>query len=454
LLGVLLAVGAVVGAAPPGAARASSDSLFATLPDFPVPGGHFFSQASGVGGTAGFTVVDDGAAAMFSEFTRLGSADKLGFPASQRFPFGGFLTQATQKELLQWRPEIGQAEFVNIFDVLSQRGLDPLLAQSQLIPPIGDNAADAHLTWPQVVARHLALLDQNPAIKERYFADPNPVQDYGLPQGVGDFGGVYVIRCERATFQYWRVATPFARSGDVTQVNAGDLAKQFGIVPAPAQSPTPAANVLVAPPGSLISANATTQAAAREAAATAARSLVRIDVTFADGVGIASGIVLDRNGDILTNQHVVDSAEGLKVTLPNGTVLAAHVRGVNADADLAVIQVPSAAVAGVLVPASVVGGGALTTGQFVVALGYSPYFPALPATRLGVYQRSLNGGLTILRSDTFILPGDSGGMLLDLAGNVVGVNDEIRFTQQSDQPLVGFSIDAAQALQVAGQLIQ
>jgi hypothetical protein len=435
-------------------AHAAADNTFDTLPDFPVPNGHFYSQASGQGGADGFALVDDTSARMFSEFDRLGSAEKLGFPASQRFSFGGFVTQATQRELLQWRPEAGHAAFVNIFDVMTQRGLDPLLAQTRLIPPTEDNSADARLPWAKIVARHLALLDRNPAIKARYFADPDPIADFGLPQGTGDFGGVFVVRCERAAFQQWRIATYFAQPGEVTQVNAGDLAKEVGLVPAAASVPLAAASQLVAPPGVVPVVDAVTQAQAHQSAAIANPSLVRIDVRLANGSGLASGIVLDQAGDILTNEHVVDSALAIKVTLPSGRVTAARVVGIDRGDDLAVIKIPLAPADPVLVPATFVGGGRLVTGQFLVALGYSPYFPSPPATRLGIYQRRLSDSVTLLRSDTFILPGDSGGMLLDLSGNVVGINDEIRLTDQSQQPLVGYSIDAAEAYRIAQQLIQ
>ena len=98
----------------------------------------------------------------------------------------------------------------------------------------------------------------------------------------------------------------------------------------------------------------------------------------------------------------------------------------------------------------IIGGG---FGQLVVALGFSPYFPVMPAVRLGVYQHAFVAGIAILRSDTYILPGDSGGMLIDLGGNVVGVNDEIRLTNQGGQPLIGYSIDATDAVRIARHLI-
>jgi len=379
------------------------------IADYPVPNGHFYSQASGQGVSNGFVVVDDGGILLFEEFRHLGGIATLGYPSSQRFLMDGFTTQATQKELLQWRPETGRAVFVNIFDIMSQRGLDPALAKTRLIPPTADNSADSKLTWPQIVSRHLALLDRNPAIKARYFADANPVANYGLPQGTQDFGGVFVIRCQRATFQQWRIATSFARPGDVTQVNAGDLAKEFGLVPTGAAAPSPADTVLIAPPGDMVRADAATQAAARLAATIARPSLVRIDVSLPDGSGIASGILLDQSGRIITNQHVVADAQAITITFANNVVLPARVVGSDAANDLAVVQVPAESIGSGVKPAAIVGGAKLTPGQLVVGLGFSPYFPVSPAVRLGVYQRTFVDGIAILRSDTYILPGDSGG---------------------------------------------
>src|SRR5689334_5884458 len=88
------------------------------LGDYPIPNGRFFSEASGTGPAAGYTITDDGGQAFFSEFNRLGGVQALGFPASRRFDQGGFATQATQKFMLQWRPEMGHVVFANSFDVL------------------------------------------------------------------------------------------------------------------------------------------------------------------------------------------------------------------------------------------------------------------------------------------------------------------------------------------------
>src|SRR5438132_3491087 len=97
------------------------------LADYPIPNGRFFSQASGTGPAAGYSVSDDGGQAFFSEFGRLGGVQVLGYPASRRFDNGGFTTQATQRFILQWRPELGRVGFDNSFDLLSAAGRDDWL---------------------------------------------------------------------------------------------------------------------------------------------------------------------------------------------------------------------------------------------------------------------------------------------------------------------------------------
>lgn len=450
LIGILcLLIGTFACSAPALAAGEPS-----ALPDFPVPNGHFYTQASGAGDTSGFAITDDDGVDFNRAFNRLGGVDRLGYPSSARFMFGGFVTQATQKALLQWRPRTGQVDFVNVFDIFTQRGLDPTLEKTRLIPPTEDNSADNQLTWPQIVSRHLALLDQNAAIKARYFADPDPIDDFGLPQGREDFGGVYVVRCQRAAFQQWRINTPFANAGDVTIVNAGDLAKEFGLIPASAAKPVPASSQLIAPLGQEIHASATTISAARQVAAHARSALVRVVVALDDGTGIASGIVLDRGGDILTEAHVVDGALSVTVTFADGSSTAAQIADVDSDDDLAILRVPASAMGPQVTVAPIADGSELQAGQDLVGLGFTPFFPTPPATRLGIFQSVIPGSPEILRSNTYILPGDSGGMLLNLSGQVVGINEEIRFTHQSEQPMVSYAIDANDAVVIARRLLQ
>jgi len=423
----------------------------ATLPDFPVANGHFYSQASGEGPDFGYAITDDGEP-FFAAFQRLGGTDALGYPASNRFLLDGLPAQATQRGILQWQPNQGSVVPVNIFDLFTSRGLDPALTRFQ-IPSTQNNAADTGLPWSAVVRRHLALLDTDPSIKARYFADPDPIRDFGLPQGVGDFNGVVVIRCERAAFQHWQIATPFARLGDVTQVNAGDLAKEVGLVPASATVPVAGSDVLIAPLGAPIPASSLVQKTAVEVARQVQQSLVRLDVTFASGQGIGSGILLDQQGDVLTNEHVVDFALAVQATFANGTTLPARIIGVDLADDLAVVRVSPGAIGPGVAAARLKSGTAMHPGDTVVALGFSPFFPSPPATRIGIFQQTVHDAVDHLRSDTYILPGDSGGPLIDLTGNVVGVNEEVSISDNSQQPLVALSIDGGQAKSVAERIL-
>lgn len=199
--------------------------------DWDVAGGHFYKQAGG------YRVVDDGAARFWSEFNRLGGVDGLGYPASRRFTWDGFVVQVFQKAILQWRPEVGQAYFVNVLDRLSATGKDDWLLVARMTPRPLDPSPDTGLPWPEVVARHQALLDRDPAIKATYFADPDPVGRFGLPMSAEDMGAAFVVRCQRAVLQRWKSDQPWARAGQVTVANGGDLAKEAEILPADALAP-------------------------------------------------------------------------------------------------------------------------------------------------------------------------------------------------------------------------
>jgi hypothetical protein len=211
--------------------------------DYDIPSGHFFTQANGrpLGLSAtGFAVTDLGGVRFWSEFQRLGGVQALGYPATDRFVLDGFVTQAFQKAVLQWRPEVGRAYFLNSFDLMHDKGLDEWLQVYRQTPEPFDTSPDTGLTWDQVAKRHLALLDQNGAIKERFLSNPAWLDHYGLPVSYSDQGNSFVIRAQRATFQYWKEDVPWAKKGEVTVANGGDLAKEAGLWPVEAVSAQPA----------------------------------------------------------------------------------------------------------------------------------------------------------------------------------------------------------------------
>ena len=102
----------------------------------------------------------------------------------------------------------------------------------------------------------------------------------------------------------------------------------------------------------------------------------------------------------------------------------------------------------------------LAVGQRVIGIGYAPVLPAAPSAKVGVI-RSLAGEIqtthdyplfNLISSNTYLHPGDSGGPLLNLSGQVVGVNSAIRIARRS-QDLTGFSIPVEGAKQIAEQIV-
>ncbi len=201
--------------------------------DYAIPSGRFFTQTNGrKDSPSGFSVTDVDGVPLWTAFQSLGGPDVVGYPVSRRFELDGFVVQAFQKAVLQWRPDQKTFAFLNTFDVLHERGRDEWLEIYRQTPRPLDTAPDAGLTWERVVARHEAMLDKAPApLKERFLADPQWLDHYGLPVAVQEWSNSVVVRAQRATLQYWKEAVPWAAKGSVSVANGGDLAKETGIFP-------------------------------------------------------------------------------------------------------------------------------------------------------------------------------------------------------------------------------
>jgi len=165
----------------------------------------------------------------------------------------------------------------------------------------------------------------------------------------------------------------------------------------------------------------------------ASPSVVRITQTRGDNqVGLGSGIILDRSGHILTNNHVVAGGERLIVTLPDRTRAEARLVGRDPGNDLAVVKVDVDPAK--LTPATLGDSSTVRPGQFAIALG-NPFGLDRTIT-LGIISgvgRTLPTGGRPLRSliqtDALINPGNSGGPLLNARGEVIGVNTALDSTQ-------------------------
>jgi putative serine protease PepD len=169
-----------------------------------------------------------------------------------------------------------------------------------------------------------------------------------------------------------------------------------------------------------------------------------------------SGWVYDSAGHIVTNDHVVDGAGSISVRFWNGASYRATLVGADPSTDLAVIKVD--APASVLHPLELGNSGTLQVGQPVVAIG-SPFGleNTVTAGIISALHREMTApnNFTIpdsIQTDAAINHGNSGGPLLDLNGNVVGVNAQID-SDSGGNDGVGFAIPASTVRTIAAQLI-
>lgn len=237
-----LVICALMLAGAPASARADEP----VIRDWAIPWGHFYTQTNGIDGNfeLGYAVIDDEAAQFWTWFRELGGISALGYPVSQRYIHDGFVTQAFQKAILMWDERARRVHLMNLFDELSAAGADSFLEVHRFIPQSEAWLEDEGEPWHIVASNHLALLENDPAIKAAYYAERekgrDPITFNGLPMGIRDYGFVVVLRAQRRAFQHWKIETPSSSIGEVVVVNGGDLAKELNLVPVAAQQPMPA----------------------------------------------------------------------------------------------------------------------------------------------------------------------------------------------------------------------
>lgn len=197
--------------------------------------------------------------------------------------------------------------------------------------------------------------------------------------------------------------------------------------------------------------------------------VVSLQFTTTEGGGQGTGFVIDKEGHIVTNYHVASEATELEVHFPSGLKVYGTVIGTDMDSDLAVIKVdvdPD-----VLVPLTLGDSEAIKVGQTVVAIG-NPYglsgtmtvgivsargrvLDSMRQTESGTFYSS---GDTI-QTDALINPGNSGGPLLNLNGEVIGVNRAIQtagtsITGGAVNTGIGFAISSNTVRRVVPALIE
>ena len=172
-------------------------------------------------------------------------------------------------------------------------------------------------------------------------------------------------------------------------------------------------------------------------------------------VGVGTGMIIDKQGHILTNYHVAGGASKIRVTLSDGTQYDATVVGTDPKTDLGVIKISAKAD----LPFVTFGDSdQVQVGQWVVAIG-QPRNLAQSVTQ-GIISAKHRRGITdpssyedFLQTDAAINPGNSGGPLLNLQGQVIGVNSAI-LSESGGFEGIGFAIPSNMAVGIVGQLIK
>jgi hypothetical protein len=210
--------------------------------DYDTDLGHFYPQAAGGSGgeSAGFEISDD-AIPFWRTYRWLGGVDVLGYPISRRYEAGGLVYQATQRAILQGDPASRQVRLANTMDLLSAAGRDHELRRDRFVPLPLDQTAECGLSAAEVTERRLNLVRGNARLHAAFAAAPDPVGLLGLPTSEpSDVGPAYAIRFQRGVLYQWKVATPWAAANQVTFGDVGDIAKDYGLIPAAAAVPEPA----------------------------------------------------------------------------------------------------------------------------------------------------------------------------------------------------------------------
>lgn len=244
-------------------------------------------------------------------------------------------------------------------------------------------------------------------------------------------------------------------AGAVTAVLLG-----FGLV-GPASSGKASAGVSGTGTSQTITVNSDDDSSTTLANAVATKTLpsvVSVSVTTSDGSGVGSGVILDTDGNILTNYHVIEGAQSISVSV-SGDSYDATVVGSDESSDLAVIKIDAGGAA--LTPIEVGDSDTLQVGDWVMSLG-SP-FGLEQSVSTGIvsslYRSTMlqsTSGNTIytnlIQTDATINPGNSGGALVNNKGQLVGINSLIESYSGSSSG-VGFAIPGNYAVDVAKKLI-
>jgi serine protease Do len=164
--------------------------------------------------------------------------------------------------------------------------------------------------------------------------------------------------------------------------------------------------------------------------------------------GVGSGFILTTDGFVMTNAHVVEGAEEVVVTLPDKREFKARIVGYDKRSDVAVVKIDATGL-----PAVKVGDvSRLKVGEWVMAIG-SPFGleNTVTAGIVSAKQRDTGDYLPFIQTDVAINPGNSGGPLINMRGEVVGINSQI-YSRSGGFMGISFAIPIDEAIRVAEQL--
>ena len=166
---------------------------------------------------------------------------------------------------------------------------------------------------------------------------------------------------------------------------------------------------------------------------------------------LGSGVIVSEQGLILTNEHVVASADEIEVALADGRKLSAKVVGTDPDTDLAVLKIEAEKLPAITFAAD----EKLNVGDVVLAIG-NPFGVGQTVTQgivsaLGRNHLGINTYENFIQTDASINPGNSGGALIDASGNLIGINSAI-YSRNGGSMGIGFAIPASIAKQVMEQI--
>jgi serine protease DegQ len=169
--------------------------------------------------------------------------------------------------------------------------------------------------------------------------------------------------------------------------------------------------------------------------------------------GLGSGVIVNANGYILTNFHVIEGADDIQVALNDGKTFQAKVVGSDPESDLAVLRIKAERL-----PAITFGqADNLRVGDVVLAIG-NPFGVGQTVTMgivsaLGRSHLGINTFENFIQTDAAINPGNSGGALVDVQGNLVGINTAI-YSRSGGSLGIGFAIPASSARTIMEQIIK